>query len=216
MRSKFTSSDEPLAPPPITLAAPDDLEFINKPYLFDPNKVAIFLRNRNATKGIIASVSVTSDLALTVETMNRLTHKERWPIEFEVRLPPGSDCLLGLPRLKIWKELREGLPPVEEWAEQIYKLQGAYYRDPPLLAPQENPLEWLWVYSVPMSGFEYYRWSDVMLNLHPNRVIEAKAIVRPSSLTDRQIKFSVSPGWATQVSTEAQPQTYEIRKIDFI
>lgn len=195
------------------LSPVDDLEMFQGPHPSNGARQGVFLKNKNRSKGCFAVVSVTAHFNLTMESLSRTSVRPRWPMELEVRIPPGGVRLLGFGFLNVWEALVSGdLNPRATKVDQIFAVQGAYEWSPPYI-PNEDPLAYLFVYSVPMYGYEYYRWSDILVNTHPNRDIEVDTTSSPDGEGQGG---GVPAGSFAQRWASSNKQSYRVNKIKFV
>lgn len=206
---------EELKIPKIILAEPDDLEFIVKPHPNEPTRNSIWLHNKNEKSGIVATILNNSSSDLMIETLSRLTARRRWPSRFEVRIPPHSMVLLGFEKLRIWLLIDSATPeasPASEVVTQLYAVESPYYSDSPLPPINEIPEDYIWVFSVKIIHNDYYNWMEMLVNTHPNRVIEAS--LAPSS--SAHFSTSLIPGSSVQVAFGKDKQKFRIDSIKFV
>src|SRR4051812_22694418 len=97
---------EVLQPPP-----PTDLEFITGTYPYDNSFTGVFVKNKNTARGIVASVVVEGASTLQVHTPDGGLSKPRWPLRFEVRVPPGSQVLVGVDTFRVIQRYHYGAGP---------------------------------------------------------------------------------------------------------
>jgi hypothetical protein len=150
------------------MAAKDDLAFEQAPHPNDTSRTGIFLRNTNASRGIIASVEVTAGISITLRDGDDSASFQRWPLSFELRIPPGSLALCGFETFYGRQPLSVPRAPVKgKHTKQVYRVLGAYYHNLPLPADPSDASRLVQFYTV--YGDDQVR--DFVVNLHPNRVI---------------------------------------------
>lgn len=154
-------------------AAPDDLSLITGQFPFEASRTAVFLRNNNITRGIVAAVRVDGVSGMRVQSLDRTVSQARWPLRFEARVAPGSVLLVAPATVDHVHGLYPDHIDVVTVNQQVI-IEGAYYRDPPY--PNDPaPESFARIYSAPIHGGDEWDSLDLMVNLHNSRVITITA-----------------------------------------
>ena len=77
------------------------------------------------------------------------SHMQRWPLQFEVRIAPGADEVIGVDEYPLWDYIDMSQPIPSSglhvtMVKQQYSILGAYYKNVPFPPLNEDPLLFLY------------------------------------------------------------------------
>jgi hypothetical protein len=193
--------------PELLRAAPQDLSLVAGAYPFEASKSGIFLKNNNTTRGIVASIRIDGASNARVESLGRTTTLSRWPVQFEARVAPGSTILLGPAQVEVWKSMT-GINTDLELVNQIFTIEGAYYRDPPYPS-DPAPESFIHIYTINvLDEPTEVNKLELLVNLHHSRIVTIN--VTPSIGSTFSRTPSVKPGLQSMLMQTPQPYSWKV------